>query len=95
MDLKSPNILLGESGIAKIADVGLARVMGSESILHQVVRAERARRARSNSRKALAVSYNGDSTFARAHSDKFLTGETYDLLCVEEILLHASAKVGL
>lgn len=37
MDLKSPNILLGETGVAKIADVGLARVMGSESIVHQVV----------------------------------------------------------
>lgn len=38
MDLKSPNILLGESGTAKIADVGLARVMGSDSIINQVVR---------------------------------------------------------
>ena len=38
MDLKSPNILLGDTGVAKIADVGLARVMGSESIVHQVVR---------------------------------------------------------
>ena len=37
MDLKSPNILLGDTGVAKIADVGLARVMGSESIIHQVV----------------------------------------------------------
>ena len=37
MDLKSPNILVGESGIAKLADVGLARVMGSESFVSQVV----------------------------------------------------------
>lgn len=37
MDLKSPNILLGANGVAKIADVGLARVMGSESIANQVV----------------------------------------------------------
>ena len=37
MDLKSPNILLGSNGEAKIADVGLARVMGSESIANQVV----------------------------------------------------------
>lgn len=38
MDLKSPNILLSSNGTAKIADVGLARVMGSESIANQVVR---------------------------------------------------------
>lgn len=37
MDLKSPNILIGDTGIAKIADVGLARVMGSESFVSQVV----------------------------------------------------------
>jgi len=37
MDLKSPNILLGETGQAKIADVGLARVMGADSVVDQVV----------------------------------------------------------
>lgn len=38
MDLKSPNILIGETGIAKVADVGLARVMGSDSFVNQMVR---------------------------------------------------------
>ena len=37
LDLKSPNVLLADDGTAKIADVGLARILHSRTHLSQTL----------------------------------------------------------
>lgn len=37
LDLKSPNVLLDAAGNAKVADVGLARAMGTKTHLSQTM----------------------------------------------------------
>lgn len=37
LDLKSPNVLLDAAGNAKVADVGLARTMGTKTHLSQTM----------------------------------------------------------
>ena len=36
LDLKSPNVLLAADGTAKLADVGLARLMSVSSLSHKI-----------------------------------------------------------